>query len=54
MPIDDARAPDVPLTRTTGYSGLSPYPNGGWLVPSDKPGFGNGLSLGEIEAMTLP
>lgn len=46
-------APGVPLTKTTGYPGVA-LPKDGYLVPSDEPGFGHGLTLTAIEAMTTP
>lgn len=45
-------APGVALTRNTGYPGLA-LPENGWLVPSDEPGFGHGLTLDAIDSMTI-
>lgn len=45
-------APGVPLPRTHSYPGMA-TPVDGWCVPSDAPGFGHGLSLDAINAMTL-
>jgi L-rhamnonate dehydratase len=45
-------APGVPLDQTTGFPGMA-VPRDGCCVPSDAPGFGHGLSLDAIAAMTI-
>ena len=45
-------APGVPLPRTHSYPGMA-TPVDGWCVPSGAPGFGHGLTLDAINAMTI-
>ncbi len=45
-------APGVPLPRTHSYPGMN-TPVDGWCVPSDRPGFGHGLTLDAINQMTI-
>jgi L-rhamnonate dehydratase len=44
--------PGVPLDRTTRFPGMA-YPKDGYAVVSDAPGFGHGLTLDAIEALSL-
>lgn len=45
-------APGQPLKETNGYPGMA-VPVDGYVTVSDEPGFGHGLDLKAIEAMTL-
>jgi L-rhamnonate dehydratase len=42
----------VPLEKTVGYPGMV-VPKEGWCVPSNEPGFGHGLTLDAISAMSI-
>jgi L-rhamnonate dehydratase len=45
-------APGVSLEQTVGYPGMV-VPKEGWCVPSNEPGFGHGLTLDAISAMSI-
>ena len=45
-------APGVPLAQTNNYPGMA-VPKDGYCVVSDEPGFGHGLSLEAIDAMSV-
>ena len=45
-------APGVPLEETHSYPGMA-VPKDGYVVVSDEPGFGHGLSLEAIDKMTI-
>ena len=46
------RRPAMPLKETNNYPGMA-VPKDGYVVVSDEPGFGHGLSLDAIEKMAL-
>ena len=47
-----AARPGMPLKQTNNYPGMA-VPKDGYVVVSDEPGFGHGLSKEAIEKMAL-